>query len=401
MTRSRARSAGPGHGSEGSLPPVIIETQTLIIGAGPAGLAVAGRLRRLGVGFEMVEAAEQVADSWHGHYDRLHLHTVKDLSHLPHVPFPSSYPRYVPRRMLVDYYSRYAETFRIEPRFGTRVRSIERDGERWLVSTESGESFRATHVVVATGVNRVPYRPLLEGEEDFEGWVIHSRDYRNPTPYLGHRVLVVGMGNTGAEIALDLSEQDVAVAISVRSPVNIVPRDVFGRPSQLTAMLAARLPERLGDLLGVIVRRLTVGDLSAYGIETPELPPVAQLRVYGRTPVMDVGTVAAIEAGRIVVRPGIDHLTATGVAFDDGTEEAFDDIILATGYRPQIEDLIGDCQGLLDSNGVPSHVVGEGRHRGLYFVGFDNYRPGGILGSILEQSAVVAEAISGAAIPGG
>jgi cation diffusion facilitator CzcD-associated flavoprotein CzcO len=378
---------------------VTIDTPTLIIGAGPAGLAVAGRMRRLGAEFEMVEASDRVADSWHGHYDRLHLHTVKQYSHLPHMPFPSTYPRYVPRRMLVDYFSRYAETLQIRPRFGVRVASVTPDGEGWRAVTADGDVFRSSNVVIATGINRVPHRPQLAGEEDFEGWIIHSRDYRNPKPFLGHRVLVVGMGNTGAEIALDLSEHGVATTVSVRGPVNIVPRDVLGRPTQLTAMLTARLPEKLGDRLGVLMRRLTVGDLSALGIETPRLPPAAQLRIHGRTPVMDIGTVERIKAGEIRVKGAIARLTTEAVVFSDGAEERFDDIILATGYRPLIEEILPDHEGLLDANGVPRHVVAGGRHRGLFFIGFDNYQPGGILGTMMAESETIAQAVTRADAP--
>lgn len=349
----------------------------------------------MGADFEMVEAAEQIAASWHGHYDRLHLHTVKELSHLPHMPFPSSYPRYVPRRMLADYYARYAESFGIRPRFGVRVTRIERSGDGWLTTTDGPDSFRSTTVVVATGVNRVPNRPVLAGEEQFEGWIVHSRDYRNPSPHLGHRVLVVGMGNTGAEIALDLAEHEVDVTISVRGPVNIIPRDVLGRPTQLTALMLARLPERLGDRIGVMTRNLTIGNLSAFGVDTPTLAPAAQLREYGQTPVMDIGTVARIKSGEIRVRPGIDHLTHDSVVFSDGTTERVDDIILATGYRPQLADIIPDSEGLLGDDGTPVNVVADGRYAGLCFVGFDNHRPGGILGTVLEESDRVAAAIAG------
>jgi hypothetical protein len=185
------------------------------------------------------------------------------------------------------------------------------------------------------------------------------------------------------------------VTVSARGSVNIVPRDVLSRPTQLTAMMAARLPEKIGDRLGVMMRRITVGDLSAHGLEMSELPPSAQLRVYGRTPVMDVGTVARIKSGQIRIKPGIDHLTVSTVVFTDGSEEDFDDIVLATGYRPLIEEVVVDQEGLLDANGLPREVIGTGDHRGLFFIGFDNYRPGGILGSVLEQSETVAAAIAG------
>lgn len=372
-----------------------IETPTLIVGAGPAGLAVAGRMRRLGLPFEIVDAADSVASSWRKHYDRLHLHTVKQLSHLPYMPFPADAPRYVPRDDLIRYYEEYADRFVIQPRWGCEVRSIRRAGDRWHVQTEAGEVFMAGHVVVATGANRVPHRPELEGEDTFGGRIVHSRDYRNPDPFVGKRVLVVGMGNTGAEIALDLCERGVDVTISVRGPVNIVPRDVMGRPTQLTARMLDRLPEPVADRIGVALRRLTMGDLAQLGITTPNLAPVAQLRTRGKTPVIDVGTVARIKSGDISVRPGVRRLEAGTVVFADGTQEPFDDIVLATGYRALVEQIVEDGDRLIDHNGFPAQVVATGPHEGLYFIGFDNYRTGGVLGTLLAESEEIVETIAG------
>ncbi|MEZ4416916.1 MAG: NAD(P)/FAD-dependent oxidoreductase [Gemmatimonadota bacterium] len=370
------------------------ETATLIVGAGPAGLAVAGRLRQRGLPFEILEASDRVGNAWHEHYDRLHLHTVKELSSLPGLPFPADYPRYVPRHLLADYLTRYAEHFRLEPRFGEDVRSIRRSGALWHVETHRGSRFEAGQVVVATGVNRVPIRPILPGEEDFQGVVEHTKGYRRADPYAGQHVLVVGMGNTGAEVALDLCESGVAVALSVRGAVNIVPRDVLGRPTQRTALLLARLPNWLGDRLGTLLRRLTVGDLSGYGIETPRIAPLQQLRLYGKTPVVDLGTVDRIKRGDIRVFPEIQGFTSDGVVFADGRSERFDVVLLATGYRPDLEHLVEGGDRLMDRNGLPATVVGQGPWAGLYFVGFDNYRPGGVLGAIVRDSERVVEGIA-------
>ena len=168
--------------------------------------------------------------------------------------------------------------------------------------------------------------------------------------------------------------------------MNIVPRDVAGRPTQLTARLLARLPVAMGDRVGVWLRTLTVGDLGAYGIRTPDLPPAAQLRIHGKTPVIDIGTVAAIKAGRIGVRPGIERMEGTTVWFTDGDSADVETIILATGYRPQLEDLLDTADGLVDGDGAPRDCIGAGRYAGLYFVGFDNHKTGGILGTIGEES---------------
>lgn len=369
------------------------ETPVLIIGAGPAGLAIAGRLRRLNIPFEIIEKSDHVASTWHAHYDRLHLHTVKERSHLPHLPFPEDYPRYVSRQQLVAYYEMYAKAFDIKPHFGEEVISIKKSNDHWRVKTLSGKKWDAQHVVIATGVNRSVNRPLFEGEETFQGRILHSRLYKNADAFHDQKVLVVGMGNTGAEIALDLSEHDIETYLSVRSPVNIVPRDTFAGPTQLTALRLSKLPIGLGDRLGNLLRTLMVGNLSKYGIPTPKLAPAAQLRIFGKTPVIDIGTVAQIKAGKIKVLPGIQHFEKDGVVFTNGEKHPFDTVILATGYHAKLQDFLEPTEDLLDAQGFPKTVIGTAQFDGLYFLGFDNYVAGGILGVIYRDSEKIATQI--------
>lgn len=368
-------------------------TTVLIIGAGPAGLAAAARLRKKGIPFEIIEQSQSVGHSWRLHYDRLHLHTVKEHSHLPFTEFPDHYPRYVSRKMLVDYFEAYAKQFEIRPHFGEEVAKIQPGEAGWEVHTRSGKAFAAPHVVVATGLNRVPNRPHYEGEEKFKGQILHSREYKNPQPFSGKRALVVGFGNTGAEIALDLSENGIATCLSVRGPVNVVPRDFLGNPTQKTAFTLAKLPTWLGDWIGAQVQRLAFGDLRPYGLTPSDMPPARQLRETGKTPVIDIGTVDQVKAGKIDVKPGIESFTETSVHFEDGTEEPFDAVILATGYRAKLEDFLPFTDGLFDQHGVPKEVVGRGKYEGLYFLGFDNYKPGGGLGVIRQDSEEVVAAI--------
>ncbi|MCB0614232.1 MAG: NAD(P)/FAD-dependent oxidoreductase [Phaeodactylibacter sp.] len=374
----------------------MINTTVLIIGGGPAGLAAAARLRKKSIPFEVLEQSQAVGHSWRLHYGRLHLHTVKEHSHLPFMEFPAHYPRYVSRQMLVDYFEAYAKKFDIRPHFGEEVAAIQPGEASWEVHTRSGKAFSAPHVVVATGLNRVPNRPHYKGEERFEGKILHSREYKNPQPFNDQRVLVVGFGNTGAEIALDLSENGIATCLSVRGPVNIVPRDFLGNPTQKTAFTLAKLPTWLGDWIGAKVQRLAFGDLRPYGLTPSDLPPARQLRETGKTPVIDIGTVDQVKAGKIKVKPGIECFQEKGARFEDGTEEPFDTVILATGYRARLEDFLPFTDGLFDSYGIPKEVVGKGKYEGLYFLGFDNYKPGGGLGVIrLDSEEVVAAIASG------
>ncbi|HMQ47604.1 MAG TPA: NAD(P)/FAD-dependent oxidoreductase [Saprospiraceae bacterium] len=366
----------------------------IIIGAGPAGLAMGGRLRQAGIDFIVLEQSNEVAHSWHHHYDRLHLHTVKQFSHLPYLPFPDDYPQYVSRQQLVEYLEAYARHFDIQPIFGESVEEISRKGTHWRVSTEKGTQYLAKQVVVATGVNRVPYHPQFPDQEDFNGTILHSRFYKNARTFDGQKVLVVGMGNTGAEIALDLSENGIEVLLSIRGPVNIVPRDFLGMPTQLSALRLAKLPHRLGDWLGRQVQKLSIGNLEKYGIERPSIPPSRQLRETGQTPVIDLGTVAQVKAGYIKVVPGIEHFTPRGALFKNGEEYEFDSVILATGYRAHLEDFIPNVRTMLnDVDGLPKSSIGTAEFEGMYFIGFDNFKPGGIIGVIFKETDMVLREI--------
>lgn len=372
-----------------------IETPVLVIGAGPAGLATAASLLDRGVHLQVIERGSAVGTSWHGHYQRLHLHTVKEHSALPLRGFPTHFPRYVAREQLLHYLADYADHFGIAPHFGEEAVAIRRlaDG-RWQTECRRGLRFVSPAVVLATGANSVPHEPALAGQDRFQGTMMHSLSYREPTPFLGRRVLVVGMGNTGAEIALDLAQADVPVALSVRSPVNIVRRDVLGRPTQLTSILLSRLPRPVAFAVAARLRDWTVGDLRAFGLATPRASPLQQLVEEGRTPVIDVGTLALIRQGRIAVRAGIERLTAGGARFTDGREEPFDVVILATGYRPDVQRLFPGLQLSLDGRELPTQVTGAGPLAGLHFVGFDIRQPGGLLRTIAMQAQEVAAAIA-------
>jgi cation diffusion facilitator CzcD-associated flavoprotein CzcO len=373
-----------------------MDAEVLIIGAGPAGLAVAASLKRKGRQPLVIEKATQVGASWRNHYTRLHLHTVKALSALPGLPFPDGAPRYVPRQGVVDYLTAYAAQAGVEPRFGEEATAIVRDeAGRWRTSTRSGHTFASDAVVVTTGANHHPFAPSVEGEERFRpsGRILHSGDYRDAAPFVGQCVLVVGMGNTGAEIALDLAEHGVGVALSVRSPVNIVHRDVLGRPTQQTSILLGRLPTPIGDALARLLCDVTVGDIGRYGLPRSRISPLRQLREHGRTPVIDVGTLARIKSGEIAVFPAIRRLVEGGAEFIDGRTAKFDAIVLATGYRAGVAALFPASAVPVDDSGLPIRLAGSGDLDGVFFVGFDLRQPGGLLRTIAEQAVAVAERV--------
>lgn len=365
---------------------------TLIVGAGPAGLAIAGRLSQAGLPFVVLEKSGHIACSWHEHYDRLCLHTVKEHSNLPGIPLPDEWPTYVSRLDMIAYWERYAREMGISPRFHQEVRAIRRDAGGWVVETPT-DRFHARQVVVATGYNRVPHQPVWEGQEQFKGTLLHSRQYRNPAPFKGQKVLIVGMGNTGAELALDLCENGAHPVISVRSPVNVVRRDIAGRPAQNTAILLGKLPSWLYDFIARQVQKRTVGDLTPYGLPPSPYAPSEQLRRFGKVPVIDIGTIDKIKQGKIAIRPDIDHFSEHSVTFKNGVTEAFDAVIACTGYRAGVEDFLENARPLLNDWGYPSRLwYDDDELRGLYFCGF-SVPLSGILRNIKLDSAKIADHI--------
>ena len=347
------------------------DATALVIGAGPAGLAVAACLKKHGVSVIQIDRATQVGSRWHGHYERLHLHTVRHLSNLPGYAMPSDWPRYVPRARFAEYLGRYAEHHGLAPRLSVTATSAKRSDGRWRVETTEG-TLGAKHLVVATGYNHTPRRPDLPGRGVFTGEVLHSSEYKNGRPFKGRRVLVVGAGNSGAEIALDLWEHGATSSMSIRGPLHVTPRDMFGVPAQETAQLMARLPPRVADAITLAILARVVGDLSKWGIVRPKLGPISQVVAHGKIPLIDVGTIELIKQGKIVVHPGIATLTEKGVDFVDGRHADFDAILLATGYEAKLDSLFADASNFTNERGYPRDHATETGPGGLWFVGYRN-----------------------------
>jgi cation diffusion facilitator CzcD-associated flavoprotein CzcO len=340
----------------------------IIVGAGPAGLACAVTMKAAGLDATVLEKAGNVGAAWRRHYDRLHLHTDRRHSGLPGMAMPPDYPAYPSRAQMVAYLESYAARFEVKPVFDTTVSRIGRGGAQWRVDTGQG-SIVAPVVVVATGIAEAPYRPAWPGLETYSGVVAHSSEFRNPAPYAQKRVLVVGFGNSGGEIALDLANAGVEVALAVRNPIQILPRDLLGFPILSWAILNRNLPARLVDVVNAPVLRLALGNFEKLGLRRAAKGPRQMVEEDRRVPLIDIGTLARIKDGSIKVRGGIDRFTADGVVFAGNGAEPFDAVILATGFRPDLRRLIGDVEGVFDRHGMPLVTGRPTAAPGLYFCG--------------------------------
>lgn len=345
-----------------------------VIGAGPGGLAAAAVLRGRGVRAVILEKSNDVGASWRRHYDRLHLHTTRRLSALPGLPMPRSFGRWVSRDNVVRYLEKYADYHSLEIVTGVEVTRIARaDGSRWLLHATGGRELTGSAVVVATGYNHTPRLPDWPGAETFRGDLLHAGEYRNAAPYAGRDVLVVGAGNTGAEIAVDLVEGGAGrVRLAVRTVPHIVRRSTAGWPAQRTGILVRRLPARLVDRAAETLCRLSVPDLSAQGLPRPGTGLYSRVRE-GAIPVQDVGLIDAVRTARVEPVAAVDSFDDGKAVLADGTRIAPDAVIAATGYRRDLEPLVGHLD-VLDGRGRP--LVHGGRSPaqapGLYFTGFTN-----------------------------
>ncbi|WP_406444323.1 NAD(P)/FAD-dependent oxidoreductase [Streptomyces sp. NBC_01613] len=363
-----------------------------VIGGGPGGLSVAYALRARGIRAVVLEKSERVGAAWRGHYDRLRLHTTRRLSALPGLPIPRRFGRWVARDDVVRYLEKYAEVHELEVVTGVEVSRVERtpDGTGWLLHATGGRELTGAAIVVATGHNHTPSIPDWPGRDTYGGEFLHAGQYRNPTPYAGRDVLVVGVGNTGAEIAVDLVEGGASrVRLSVRTVPHIVRRSTAGWPAQCTSILVRRLPVALVDRLARPMAKLSVPDLSAQGLPRPDTGLYSRVKE-GAIPVLDVGLIDAVREGRVEIVAAVDGFEDDKVVLADGNRVSTDAVIAATGYVRGLEGLVGHLN-VLDARGRPAvHGAHASKHApGIYFQGYANPISGN-----LREMAIDAEKIA-------
>ncbi|CAL5093366.1 unnamed protein product [Urochloa decumbens] len=323
----------------------------VIVGAGPSGLATAACLKARGVPSLVLEKDPCVASSWrHRTYERLRLHLPRCFCELPMAPFPAGTPAYPTRDQFVAYLDGYARAFGIEPRLGARVRAAAYDAGIgfWrvvaaVVNEDGGVAaeteFVSRWLVVATWENAEPAWPEgVEGMEGYRGLVMHTSSYKKGDEFRGKNVLVVGCGNSGMEVSLDLCNNGARASMVVRDKLHVLPREILGISTFGLSMFLLRwLPIKRVDSLLLFFSRLILGDTEKYGLPRPKMGPLQIKSSTGKTPVLDIGALRKIKSGEIQVVPAINRFTGSnGVEFIDGHREDFDAVIFATGYKSNV-----------------------------------------------------------------
>ncbi|XP_073129462.1 indole-3-pyruvate monooxygenase YUCCA6-like [Henckelia pumila] len=368
----------------------------VIVGAGPSGLAAAACLKEKGVPCLVLERSKCIASLWQlKTYDRLKLHLPKQFCELPLMSFPEDYPTYPTKQQFIEYLESYAKRFEIRPVFNQKVVSAELDGHFWRVKTATSEGgvveyseYMCRWLIVATGENAEAVVPPVQGLAEFGGVVVHTSGYKNGGVYRGKKVLVVGCGNSGMEVCLDLCNHGATPSLVVRDKVHILPQEMLGRSTfGLSMWLLKWFPLNLVDRFLLIVSWLLLGDTSRLGLDRPRLGPLELKNLSGKTPVLDVGTLDKIKSGDIKVCPGVRRLSQKSVEFVDGRIQNFDAIILATGYKSNVPFWLKGSEMFSNKDGLPKRPFPNGwkGEHGLYSVGFTKR---GLLGASMDAKNI-------------
>lgn len=312
-----------------------------IIGAGISGLTAGKALADYDIPYDCFETSDRIGGNWafgnpNGHssaYRSLHIDTSKELLSFKDFPMPDSYPDFPHHSEIKTYLESYADAFGLKDRirFGNGVERAERlDGGGWELRTQDGETRRYDVLVVANGHHWDPRLPDFPGR--FDGEAIHSHHYVDPTDPLdlrGKRVLVVGIGNSAADIVSELSQKSwgARVTLSTRSGAWVVPKYIFGRPIDKLGRTNPHLPLGLQRRIARVMAKAVSGDPVDYGLPKPDH---AFLEAH---PTVSSELLLRLGSGDARAKPNVRELQGDRVAFVDGTVEPFDAIVYATGYN--------------------------------------------------------------------
>ncbi len=347
------------------------EHEAIVVGAGSAGLAAAAALQRRGFETIVIEGAECVGPRWRSRYEELQLNSWRAMSNLQGYRMPRRYGRFPCRDDFVAYLEEYVTHQQLTIKFSTRLLRIDRAESGWTMTTDS-KVVRARYVVIATGWDAEPVIPEWPGREAFDPELIHSSEFRSAKPYKGRNVLVVGLGNSGIDIAGHLIAAGAHATVSMRTPPNLARRNVLGLPGQPFLVLGAdHLPKRYADVSFGAVQRLLFGDLTTFGIPRPGDGVYASFERRFVNPAIDNGFVAALKVGKTRVVGEVERLDGSDVVLVSGQRLRPDVVICATGYRRGLEPLVGHLN-VLGPDGVPFAYGGAPEHSTapqLYFAG--------------------------------
>jgi hypothetical protein len=368
------------------------QTEILIVGASISGLALAASLQKRGIDYTIIERHDQIAYPWRHHYDRLHLHTNKRVSTLPYKRFSSETPRYPTRQQVLLYLESYQKEFGIQPLFNTEAKSIKKENNYWITHTSNG-IFQSKYLIMATGAFGRPKTIRFNGMERFPGRIIHSSDYKTGKDFDGQKVLVVGFGNSACEIAIDLYEQGAVPSMSIRSAVNIIPRDIAGIPILELSQFMSHLPPRLADTINAPLIRLLFGDITKLGLKKKGYGPFEEIKKDRTIPVIDIGTVKLIKKGQIKVYGEIERIEGNTIYFSDGKQEDFDAVVGCIGFDSSNAEILEvDKSRFEDLKNCVDKQMYFGKD-GLYFCGFW-VGPNGHIREITSDARKIAKDIA-------
>lgn len=288
---------------------------------------------------------------------------------MPYRKFEINIPRYPSRQQVIDYLENYKKTFNINPVFNTVAISIKKENDYWITETNNG-TFQSKYVIMATGAYGQPRSINFKGKETFTGKIIHSCEYKSGKQFKGQKVLVVGFGNSACEIALDLFEQGAKPSMSVRSPVNVIPRDVFGIPVLELSLLIRKISPRIADFLIAPLMNWLVGDLKKIGLKKLRYGPLEEIRREGKIPVLDIGTIRHIRNGHIKIYDDIELIKEKAVFFKSGKKENFDAIVAAIGYDRNYDQIVKVGKERFKDLNVSVDKQKYFGKDGLYFCGY-------------------------------
>ncbi|WP_422743695.1 flavin-containing monooxygenase [Mycobacterium sp. WMMD1722] len=347
------------------------DEDVIVIGAGPCGLAIARQLaHERGIDALVVDGADAPASAWRLRPDGFRLNTCGFWSHLPGQRIPRRHGRWPGRDAMVAYFDDYVRRQGVRLRLGVTVVRLDGHDDRWLVTTEDGHA-HARAVIVATGNYHTPALPPWPGMDGFTREIVHSADYRNPWPYAGRDVLVVGSGNSATDIAVQLSDGVAArVRLSVRTPPHLVPRATAGLPIDAAGPAFGRLPLAVLDRAHAVLQRSWFGDLGVHGLPAPDTGLYSALRRDGHVPTIGDELVTRIKDGRIGIVRAVESFDAGDIVLEDESRITADAVIAATGYHHGLEPLVGHL-GLLGEDGHPAVNAAPSAAPGLWFAGYD------------------------------